>query len=126
MPGSARGFGFPRRFRVLLRRDFNRVFTQGIRYQEGPFIAVCSPNNRDHPRLGLALRRKALPRAVDRNRIKRLAREAFRQKGAILPPLDIVISMRVQGADQERHDLRVHLERLLTRLVAKGMGSSSV
>ena len=105
---------------MLLRRDFNRVFTQGIRHQEGPFTAVCWPNNQDHPRLGLALRRKVLHRAVDRNHIRRLAREAFRQKRAILPPLDIVISAQARSVTQEHRDLRVYLDRLLAGLVVRG------
>lgn len=43
-------------------------------------------------RLGLAVGRRSAARAVARNRLKRLAREAFRQ--ASLPPLDIVVSAR--------------------------------
>jgi ribonuclease P protein component len=42
-------------------------------------------------RLGLAVARKHLPRAVARNRVKRVAREAFRAKAAELRGLDIVL-----------------------------------
>ena len=41
-------------------------------------MAFCRNNSETHPRLGLAISKKKLPLAVDRNRIKRLARESFR------------------------------------------------
>lgn len=118
-PASPQTLGFPRQFRLLLRRDFSRVFARGVRLQEGPLVAVCLANDWGYPRLGLALRRKALPRAVDRNRIKRLAREAFRRSRPALPPLDIVISAQSRSANQARHELAAHLGRLLAGLGAK-------
>ena len=42
-------------------------------------------------RLGLAVARKHLPRAVARNRVKRVAREAFRAMAAELGGLDVVL-----------------------------------
>lgn len=42
-------------------------------------------------RLGLAVARKHLPRAVARNRVKRVAREAFRAFAADLGGLDVVL-----------------------------------
>ncbi|CAK0780481.1 RNase P protein component [Gammaproteobacteria bacterium] len=110
---------------MLLRRDFSRVFAQGFRCQEGPLMAICLANSQGHPRLGLALRRKTLPRAVDRNRIKRLAREAFRRDCLGLPALDIVISAQSRSANQTRFQLAAHLARLLTSLVSWQQGERS-
>jgi ribonuclease P protein component len=47
-------------------------------------------NNLHRPRLGV-ITTKRLGKAVQRNRVKRLLREFFRQHKGILPPRDIVI-----------------------------------
>lgn len=41
-------------------------------------MVLCRKNTENTPRLGLAISKKKLRLAVDRNRIKRLARESFR------------------------------------------------
>ena len=56
-------------------------------------------SDRDTARLGLAVAKKRLKRAVDRNRIKRLIRESFRQHRAILGGLDIVVLVKA-GIEQ--------------------------
>lgn len=45
-------------------------------------------------RLGIALTRRLLPRAVDRNRVKRIVREAFRRHAAKAAGLDLVFAVR--------------------------------
>lgn len=51
------------------------------------------PNERG-PRLGVIAGRHAWPRAVDRNRFRRLAREVFRLLQRYLQPRDYVIRAR--------------------------------
>jgi ribonuclease P protein component len=47
--------------------------------------------NAGGPRLGLLVTRKHAAKAVERNRIKRCLREAFRLEQAALGPLDVLV-----------------------------------
>ena len=69
----------------------------------------------DEARLGMAVSRKAVPRAVDRNRIKRLVRESFRHTSE-LPNMDIVVIARPAARGADSSTLRTSLERHWQRL----------
>lgn len=68
---------FPRRLRLVRKRDFDAVYRDGARAAAGPLVAWGIPNDLGHPRLGLAVPRRA-GTAVARNRLRRLIRESFR------------------------------------------------
>lgn len=58
--------------------EFRVVYAHGRRY-EGRFLtAFIYPNNLAYHRLGITASRKTSRSAVERNRLKRLLREAFR------------------------------------------------
>ena len=52
-------------------------------------------------RLGLVVGKKSEPKAVNRNRVKRLVREAFRQTDLGVQGLDLVFVARGQGLARE-------------------------
>jgi ribonuclease P protein component len=58
-----------------------------------------------------------LPRAVDRNRFKRIVREAFRTRRAELPACDVLIrlklSLKARQHDAWQADVKLSVERLL-------------
>jgi ribonuclease P protein component len=58
--------------------DFQRVYRTGKRYEGHLLTVFVLPNSLTEHRLGITASRKALGKAVDRNRAKRLLREAFR------------------------------------------------
>jgi ribonuclease P protein component len=64
----------------------------------------------------MAISRRHARTAVERNRVKRLVRETFRQRRAELPPVDVVVMLRSATAGAPTVDLRARLERLWTLL----------
>ena len=109
----------PRRARLSRHEDFARVFKDNLRASDDLFTVLARPNELAHPRLGLAVSRKAVGNAVDRNRLKRLAREAFRLAQHEVAPLDIVVLARSQAAAAAAADVRASLQRLWQRVNAR-------
>ena len=80
------------------------MYREGRRISSGQIQIIFAPGSGATPRIGLAIAKRILPRAVDRNRVKRLVRESFRHQAAELPLLDVVISLRgrkQRGAPQQ-------------------------
>ena len=71
-------------------------------------IAPCS-------RFGIALPRKLVPRSVDRARVKRIAREAFRRHAVKLAACDCVLTLRGRYDPAEEAALLVELEQHFTK-----------
>ena len=84
---------FPRSARVRLRAEYRAVFEQGRRHGDPLFALHWAPGPQP-PRLGLAVSRKVDPRAVGRNRIKRVLRDATRRLRPQLAGGDYVVVAR--------------------------------
>lgn len=73
-------------------------------------------------RLGLVVPKRNAKRAVHRNLVKRLAREAFRHVCTQLPPCDLVLRLgrplnaAAATLPQQRKEWRAQIETLLQRL----------
>src|SRR5688500_15710148 len=92
--------------------EFQHVYRNGKRY-EGVFItAFVIENQESNHRLGVTASKKALGKAVQRNRAKRLLRETFRLSETLLSELGknydwvlnakaAVLSQKVDAACQE-------------------------
>ena len=94
------GHDFPKQLRLLTAGDYRYVFDHAIYKVHGKgLMALACPNGLGHPRLGLVISKKNVRRAVDRNRLKRLARESVRLQQSSLPAVDIVLLAR-RGASE--------------------------
>ncbi|MFB9145548.1 ribonuclease P protein component [Halomonas alkalicola] len=102
---------FPRRLRLLTAGEYRQVFDNAVYKVHGKgLMALAIPNDLGHPRLGLIVSKKNLRRAVDRNRLKRLARESIRLQQQRLPAVDIVLMARrgVKELDNEVLHRQLH------------------
>jgi ribonuclease P protein component len=110
---------FPRSARVRAKPDFDRIFQHGRRVAL-PVLALHWQASQDAPRLGLAVSRKVDPRAVGRNRIKRVLRDTFRRLRDELAAGDYVVVARPPAAKADAAELASALRGLLQRCGALG------
>jgi ribonuclease P protein component len=101
---------FPKEARLAKRAEFLRVYEQGMRI-EGRFMTVFFlPNGGEIQRVGITATKKAIGKAHDRNRAKRLLREAFRLSKAELDKVETKYDWVVNA---RRSILKVKLEKPL-------------
>ena len=108
---SAHQKGLSRNERLVGSTDFAKVFQADCRSGDRLLLVLAIPNGLDRARLGLAVGRKAIRLAVQRNRIKRLVRESFRQRQHLLLGLDLVVVAKQAACGVSNWQLRSTLER---------------
>ena len=80
------------------------------------FIALVAPAKNGRSRIGVTVSRR-VGGAVERNRIKRLAREAFRlNRHLLLRPLDISLIARKSAAEKPNRSIAQALKDLYDKL----------
>lgn len=91
-------FKFPKEYRLLKRVQFKRVFEKPQKCFGGAMVLFYRDNGLAYARLGLAVTKRNIPKAVERNRLRRIIRESFRVHGGQLKGFDIVV-LPLKGAD---------------------------
>jgi ribonuclease P protein component len=116
---TARDFGFPPQLRLKKPDEYKKVFASPVKSSDQYFTLLAVRNEFDHPRLGLAIAKKNIKKAVNRNVIKRTVRENFRIQQRNLGSMDIVVLARREAVGAPLELLRKSLDRHWLRLVSR-------
>ena len=117
MSRAARPHGLPRRHRFSTRGSFGPAL-QGRRKLRGRLSTLhVLARNAPCSRFGISLTRKLVPRSVDRTRLKRVAREAFRRHAVKLASCDCVVTLRVRYTPADEGEFLRELHEHLSKAV---------
>lgn len=101
---------------MLRPAEFKQAFIEGARIVRPPLAVAYRRNQWGYPRIGLAIARKAVAKAIARNRIKRIIREEFRLHQQRLPTLDMVFYVPPGAGRHDAVALRAALEHIWSKL----------
>lgn len=88
----------PLKNRLKKREDFREVYQKGKFVSEKTISLKCAKNQLDFSRIGFSIESKVFKTAVERNRVKRILREIFRESlENIKPGFDIVVFRKKPG-----------------------------
>jgi len=116
MARSARKEGYSRRHRYDAHGSFGVVLRSSRKVKGRLAVIHAIAGRSTDSRLGLALTRRLVPRAVDRNRIKRMAREAFRRHALKHAGVDCVVVLRGAFAASHAAAVRDEIRALFDQL----------
>ncbi|MDY6829864.1 MAG: ribonuclease P protein component [Pseudomonadota bacterium] len=106
--------------RLLTPAHYRAVFdATAVRVGTKNALMLGRLNGQQPARLGLIAARRQLPRAVDRNRFKRMVRETFRVHRGELHGLDIVVLARSGFRSTTKPEQHPRLEHQWQRLIAE-------
>lgn len=110
------GWRFPKSLKLNCSTAFTAVLKTGEK-QAGPYFAIFRKSNGlVQSRLGLIVGKKALRRAIERNRVKRVLRESFRLQQTQLSGLDLVVIVYPDIRKLSKSELRQCIDRRLAKL----------
>ena len=118
MSEQAGDASFGKARRLLNAKDYSRVFDGSeARASHKNLLLLAKTSNEPGHRLGLVIAKKNVRLAVQRNRIKRAAREFFRTLPDSKPHLDVVLLARRGIGQLDNTELSTILQQQWQKLV---------
>ena len=117
-PNSA---AFPKHYRLTKTDEFSSVFGFRKALKSRHFLLHYRTRSSDEAvgaRLGLVVAKRLLRRSVDRNLVRRLAREAFRLMRDRLPSRDVILRLSAKPAQLDRRALAEEMRKLLAKMIS--------
>ena len=88
---------------ITSKEGFSEIFSSpDKKHSTDNFLLLCKENFLEHPRLGVAIRKKDIKLAVNRNRIKRKIKGSFRSKVLELQKKDYVVFVKRKLSDKDK------------------------
>ncbi|UDG79151.1 Ribonuclease P protein component [Candidatus Ecksteinia adelgidicola] len=106
---------FSRNLRLLTQNNFSFVFNKARRVCTKTIIVLGRTNQLAYPRIGLSISKKCVKYAYHRNRIKRLARESFRQRQHYLLTMDFIVISKKEILNLNNKELIKEFEKIWYR-----------
>ncbi len=107
---------YPRSVRLTQAHEYKRVHSKAGRLSSDGLILLFTQNGLNYSRLGLAVSKKHLKHATQRNLVKRLIREQFRQCRGDLAGADVVLLSRAKLTNLDQKQIWQELEKLFEKL----------
>lgn len=107
---------------MLQRDQYLQALATGAAARRRYFTLFARPNGLSQARIGIIVSKRVAPRAVDRNRAKRLVREVFRKLRHGLGGADLVVELRRCPARGFNAEAGAEVSRLLEEYGAKARG----
>jgi ribonuclease P protein component len=109
----------PRCFRLSNQEGFSEILKQKAKVNKW-FQVYFRNNSVGYARLGVAISKRVVPSSVQRNNLKRMIRECFREHAHQGVPRDVVVRFREFVINSDRKVARVVLNEVLNQtLVVK-------
>jgi len=122
MSRGARREGLSRRHRFRGRDCFRPLLRNAHKLSGTLAVAHVAAAPGSASRFGISVGRRAARSAVERNRIKRCARELFRRHALKQVPIDLVITLTPRFAPDQTANLMHELAGLMDRALARFPG----
>jgi ribonuclease P protein component len=123
-PAGERRFSastFPKRYRLTKTDEYSSVFGFRKALKSPHFLLhyrIRTAEEAAGARLGLVVAKRFLHRSVDRNLIRRLAREHFRMLRCRLPSLDLILRLAAKPKALDRRVLAEEIRELLGKMTS--------
>ncbi len=102
--------------RLVKNRDFERVYQRGKRVGAEAFNLNFAANRLDLSRVGVVVGKKFSKKAVERNKAKRIFREAVKDiYGNIVPGYDVVLFVKKTNTPMKLETAKAELKKALVK-----------